>query len=72
MSVISAFLDWSVHSAWGGVLDIVVGALLVLSVWNNPSVKGKRFRADLRGWVGGIGLIVCGLAIVVCNIIGVL
>jgi hypothetical protein len=54
----------------GGSILLMVGLLACLWSYHSSRLKTSLYRADLRGWIGGVGFILLGMAVIVAKLFG--
>lgn len=55
-------------SIWGGMACLLIGIAALWLTIKSPELKKSAFRGDIRGWIGGIMLIISGLGILIYKI----
>lgn len=65
--ILSYFL---LYSYFAGFLWIAVGIWIIRFITKNPAEDKLSQGGDMKGWAGGIGLILLGIAIIIFKLLG--
>jgi hypothetical protein len=58
-----------VTSYIGGIALIIFGILAIRLVIKGPDMRDSAFREDIKGWAGGIMLIVIGIGVLIAKLV---
>ncbi|MES2690644.1 MAG: hypothetical protein V4658_09595 [Bacteroidota bacterium] len=63
------FFKIIVNSYIGGIALIVLGLLAIWLVIKGPDMSKSSFREDIKGWAGGLMLILIGIGVIIAKLI---